>query len=187
MNSAAKAAKARTANLLGTLAGAVEDRLAARPKGHHNETDSSLAALNLLSELQGCTNLQLSQAMKLSHTAMVRLIDRLESAGLVERRAGSDRRTVNLWLTPSGQARVREAALERGATLLDIVGRLSEPQQRQLDRIAETLLRAMTTGDAEATYLCRLCDDRACPPDRCPVHQEALSKEARPKSPGSPG
>jgi MarR family transcriptional regulator, negative regulator of the multidrug operon emrRAB len=169
----------RTANLMGVLAGAVGDRLEQRRKAHPNETDSSLAALNLLSGFEGCSNLELSQAMKLSHPATVRLVDKLEAAGWVEGRPGEDRRSVSLWLTASGRKRVRQIARERGTALAKIVDRLSEQQRRNLDDIAQTLLRSMTTSGLEAAYICRLCDDGACPPQTCPVHQAAIEAESK--------
>jgi MarR family transcriptional regulator, negative regulator of the multidrug operon emrRAB len=169
--------KMRTANLVGALAGAIGDRLQQRQKAHPNETDSSLAALNLLSGF-GCTNVELSQAMKLSHPATVRLVDKLEAVGWVEGRPGEDRRSVSLWLTAAGRKRVRQIARERGAALAKIVDRLSDQQRDHLDDIAQTLLRSMTTSELEAAFICRLCDDGACPPLTCPVHQEAISLES---------
>lgn len=169
----------RTANLMGALTGAIGDRLAQRRKAHPNETDSSLAALNLLSGLEGCSNVELSRAMKLSHPATVRLVDKLEATGWVERRSGADRRSVSLWLTAAGRRRVRQTARERGAALAKIVERLSEQQRRNLDDIAQTLLRGMTTDELEAAYICRLCDDSACPPQACPVHQAAIEAQGQ--------
>jgi MarR family transcriptional regulator, negative regulator of the multidrug operon emrRAB len=166
--------KMRTANLVGALAGAIGDRLQQRQKAHPNETDSSLVALNLLSGFEGCSNVELSQAMKLSHPATVRLLDKLEAAGWVERGPGEDRRSVSLSLTTAGRKRVRQIARERGIALAKIVDRLSEQQRRNLDDIAQTLLRSMTTSELEAAYICRLCDDGACPPETCPVHQAAI-------------
>jgi MarR family transcriptional regulator, negative regulator of the multidrug operon emrRAB len=165
----------RTANLLGALAGAVVHGLENRPKAHPNENSSSLAALNLLGGQPGCTNVELSQALKLSHPATVRLVDKLEEAGWVEGQPGPDKRAVALHLTAAGRKRVRLIAQERGANLLRVVDPLSPTQRRQLDNITQTLLRAMTTSGLEAAHICRLCDDTACPAQSCPVHQAALA------------
>jgi MarR family transcriptional regulator, negative regulator of the multidrug operon emrRAB len=161
----------RTANLLGALAGAVADQLERPQKDHHNQTNTSLAALNLLDAFAGCSNLQLSRAMKLSHSATVRLLDKLDAVGWVRREPGQDRRSVTLWLTPAGKTRVRQTARERAAVLRDITQLLNAQQRQHLDGIAQTLLRSMATSEWEAAYLCRLCDDGACPAQTCPVHQ----------------
>jgi MarR family transcriptional regulator, negative regulator of the multidrug operon emrRAB len=164
----------RTANLLGAMAGAVVDEFQARLKDHPNQTASSVAALKLIGESAGCSNVELSEALKRSHPATVRLVDRLEDAGLVESRPGADRRAVALHLTEAGRRRVRALLGERTGALDAIVDVLSAEQRRQLDGIAETLLRALTDSPLAGAHLCRLCDEHACPPGRCPVHQRAL-------------
>ena len=161
----------RTANLLGALAGAVVDELQAP---HSSRSTSSAAALKLIGDAEGCSNVELSQALKLSHPATVRLVDKLEAAGLVESRAGADRRAVALHLTPAGRRRLR-ALLDRRTSALDaVVDLLPAEQRRQLDSIAETLLGAMTRTPLEGAHICRLCDELACPSGRCPVHRRAL-------------
>lgn len=168
--------KLRTANLLGALACEVTETLARRLKAHPNQTDSAAAALNLISLYEGGSNGALSQALQLSHPATVRLVDKLEAAGLVERRPGAgDRRAVALFLTGAGRARAREVVEGRCVALGEFVDVLSPEQRAQLDGIAETLLRAMTRSAAEAGHICRLCDVIACPEDRCPVHQAAVA------------
>ena len=161
--------------MLGALAGAVVGRLEAGLRSHANQTDSSAAALNLLALYEGCSNVALSRGLRLSHPATVRLVDKLEAAGLVESRAGADRRSVALFLTLAGRSRAREILQARCLALETVVDVLSPDQQRQLDGIAETLLRAFTTSPLEGGHICRLCDEAICPPERCPVHLEAAS------------
>jgi DNA-binding MarR family transcriptional regulator len=169
------AKKLRTANLLGALACEIAERLDERLKKHPNESDSAAAALNVIGFYEGCSNNALSRALKLSHTTTVRLIDKLAAQGLVERRQAADRRAVSLSLTKHGRAQARAVVKDRSATLGEIVDALSERQRGQFDKLAEILLRSLTTSAEEADHICRLCDDSACPPDACPVHQEALS------------
>ncbi|WP_210332574.1 MarR family transcriptional regulator [Methylosinus sp. H3A] len=89
----------RTANLLAALALELTGRLERLPKRHPNETTSSLAALNVIGFYEGCSNNALSRALGLSHTATVRLVDKLEASGLVTSETGADRRFVSLRLT----------------------------------------------------------------------------------------
>lgn len=165
--------KLRTANLLGALSGAVVERFQTPLKGHPNQNDSAAAALKLIADHDGCTNTALSQALKLSHPATVRLVDKLEAGGLVDSRPGTDRRAVSLHLTAAGRARVRDLLEGRCRELEEIVDVLSPEQRRQLDGIAETLLRSLTTAPVEGAHICRLCDEIVCPPARCPVHVRA--------------
>ena len=171
--------KARTANLLGALAGAVVDEFEAPLKAHANQNTSSVAALKLIGDAGGCSNAELSQALRLSHPATVRLVDKLEAAGLVESRVGADRRAVALHLTEAGRRRVRALLDERASALDAIVDVLPAEQRRQLDLIAETLLRALTETPLEGAHICRLCDEHACPDGRCPVHRRALELSTR--------
>jgi MarR family transcriptional regulator, negative regulator of the multidrug operon emrRAB len=168
------AKKLRTANLLGALACEISGRLDERLKKHPNQSDSAAAALNVISFYEGCSNNALSRALKLSHTTTVRLIDKLAAQGLVERRQAADRRAVSLFLTKQGREQARAVVKDRCVALGEIVDALSERQRSQFDRLAE-VLRSLTTSAEEADHICRLCDDSACPPDNCPVHQEALS------------
>lgn len=170
--------KLRTANLLGALAVAISDRLDDQLKSHPNQTNSSAAALHLLGVFEGCSNSQLSAALKLSHPATVRLIDKLETDGMVASKPGTDRRSVALCLTTAGRKRVRAILQERCVALEAIVNALSALQRTQLDGIAETLLRSLTTTPVEGAHICRLCDEIACPPERCPVHSEAVRQSS---------
>jgi DNA-binding MarR family transcriptional regulator len=170
--------KLRTANLLGALAGELAERLDQCGKIHPNQTDSAAAALNLIGFYEGCSNGALSRALGLSHTSTVRLVDKLEAAGLVKSEPGADRRSVALWLTEEGRKRARAVVQDRCLMLGEIVEVLTPEQRAQLDRIAESLLRALVTGATEADHICRLCDETACPPEQCPVHQRALAVAA---------
>jgi MarR family transcriptional regulator, negative regulator of the multidrug operon emrRAB len=169
--------KLRTANLLGALAGEVADRIERQGKVHPNETNSAVAALNVIGFYEGCSNGALSRALGLSHTATVRLVDKLELAGFVLSEIGTDKRSVALRLTDLGRERTRTVIRERCMRLADVIDVLTAQQRRQLDDIAETLLKSMVTAARDADHICRLCDDAACSPGRCPVHQKATALE----------
>lgn len=166
----------RTANLLGAMVGAIGNRLEDAAKSHPNQTDSAAAALNLIGFYEGCTNGALSASLGLSHTATVRLLDKLEREGLVERRsAKGDGRAVALYLTRGGRTRLREVLKTRCATLCDAISVLTPVEERQLSVLLEKLLRSLTRAASDADHICRLCDETACPSGRCPVHQKALA------------
>ena len=78
----------------------------------------------------------------------------------VRSKADTDKRSVALRLTRRGRARARQAP------------------RRQLDAIAEMLLRSLVSAAADADHICRLCDTQACPPAKRLAHQKALALEA---------
>lgn len=170
----------RTANLLGALALELMTRVERLSKRHPNETSSSMAALNVMSFYEGCSNNALAQALGLSHTATVRLVDKLEASGLVASETGVDRRSVALKLTPSGRARAQELVSERCRHLCGMLDKLPEEDQRRLSRISETLLKSLVAAASDADHICRLCDETSCPADQCPVHNRAIEIEASP-------
>jgi len=165
----------RTANLLGALACEISDRLERLIKLHPNQTDSAAAALNVVAFYEGCSISQLSKVLRLSHPATVRLIDKLESEHVVERRETEDKRTVALFLTKKGKTRAKQILVTRCDALRDIVGMLSAREQEQLGSLLEKLLRPLVKTEREGDYICRLCDSVSCPPETCPVHLEALA------------
>lgn len=165
----------RTANLLGALAGEVSDRLERSTRDHPNQTDSIAAALNVIALYEGCSNNELSHMLRLSHPATVRLVDKLEADGTVERRGTEDKRAVALYLTRKGRARAKDTLVSRCQALGDILKSLTRHEQDQLSRLLEKLLRPLVKSGQDGDYICRLCDTVACPPENCPVHQAALA------------
>jgi DNA-binding MarR family transcriptional regulator len=115
----------------------------------------------------------LAAALNLTHSGTVRLVDRLAAAGLVERRPGSDRRSVELALTPEGRrivARVRRVRADIAADLLEL---LTGEQRAQLTVIQQGMLGALEEHGAELPWVCRLCDRYACRHGSggCPVEE----------------
>ena len=170
--------KLRTANLLGALAVEITDRIERHGRLHPNETSSAIAALNVIGFYEGCSNGELSRALGLSHTATVRLVDKLEAADLVVSEPGADKRAVALRLTDLGRERARAAVHERCVLLADVIDVLTRSQRERLDKILETLLRSMVKAAQDADHICRLCDGEECPPEQCPVHQRAVALDA---------
>jgi DNA-binding MarR family transcriptional regulator len=83
---------------------------------------------------------QLAGTLACDASNVTGLVDRLESRGLVRRRASAeDRRVKVLELTPSG-ARLRTLLLARMTTPPETLGRLSVREQRLLVQILSRLL-----------------------------------------------
>lgn len=164
----------RTANILGALSLAISDKLLTELKEHSRQNDTSAAALNVIGCTEGISNGQLGKALGITHSATVRLLDKLVESQLVEVRAGTDRRAVAIFLTSNGRERVVEMLKGRCEILGGIVDLLNVEQRQQLNSIAETLLAQFTEGPVHSMQVCRLCDAVSCPTDRCPVHLKAF-------------
>ena len=160
----------RTANLLAAFAGEVTDVVGSAIKTHPNQTDSAAAALNIMSFWEGITNAQLARALKLSHTATVRLVDKLEVLGFVEARSGEDRRATYLHLTQTGNDAVKPALAARCVAVERYLKVLSADEERQFARLLEKMMRPLGTDAFGVSHFCRLCDFASCPGDRCPMH-----------------
>jgi DNA-binding MarR family transcriptional regulator len=160
----------RTANLLAAFAGDVAERVEATLKSHPNQTDSATAALNIMGFWEGITNAELARALKLSHTATVRLVDKLEAQSLVEARAGKDKRASYLYLTESGRKIVQPILMARCAAVDGYLGALTAAEEEQFAGLLEKLMRPLATNGFAVSHFCRLCEFTACPGDQCPMH-----------------
>jgi MarR family transcriptional regulator, negative regulator of the multidrug operon emrRAB len=162
----------RTGNLLGALALTLADNIG---------TGSDAAALiTLRNYAEGEPLDLLRRALALSHPGVVRLADRLERRGLVERRRSErDGRAVALQLTPDGRRAADEAQAARAAAIDTALAALDKGERRALGAMLERMLAAHTTDDTASLVICRLCDPDVCGhPDRCPVTQAAREAAA---------
>ena len=173
--------RGRQANLLGALSLAVADRLRAAAQAGAGHGGSAPAALvSLAGYLDGRPIDALRDPLGLSHSASVRVVDRLVDAGLARRRRGSDRRSVAVELTPAGRRAGERAVAARREALEQALGALDADERVQLTRLHEKLLTALTDGRATARNTCRLCDIDACghAHGRCPVTRGADAAES---------
>jgi MarR family transcriptional regulator, negative regulator of the multidrug operon emrRAB len=174
-------AAARDANLLGALSLAVAERLEASTRAaaaHGGSAPAALAALD--SFLDGSSIDTVRKPLGLTHSAAVRLVDRLALAGLVRRGAGEDGRSVAVFLTPAGRRVAAEVQDGRMRALAEVLAPLDAAEREQLTRLEEKLLAGLTSGRADAGHICRLCDAHACGHEegRCPVTRAADRAEA---------
>jgi MarR family transcriptional regulator, negative regulator of the multidrug operon emrRAB len=162
----------RTLNLLGALALSIVDALNSIVEVNAGYGGEAPAALVTLGADPGLSINALRQILNLSHPGTVRLIDRLESQGLVERRSGADGRTLALFLTDAGHERRNAILTERRQQLQLAMNSLTQSERKQLTKLLEKMLAAMTTSELRNFAICRLCEEEVCPVDRCPVEQK---------------
>jgi MarR family transcriptional regulator, negative regulator of the multidrug operon emrRAB len=159
----------RSTNLAGALAIALSD-------GLREHMDSDSAALVTLYERGPLTVEFLRRVIGLSHSATVRLVDRLSADGLLERGEGPDARSISVRLTTRGRRRAAGLRQRREELLTDALSALDERERLELGQLAEKVLAGITTSRWDARFTCRLCDHGVCQADvGCPVDQAAAA------------
>lgn len=158
----------RLANLVGALALGIADRVRLAVSEQTPLGGEALAALVVIGHTPGLSIGQLGHVLRLSHPGTVRIVDRLEDAGFLERSPSAhDRRTLALHLTAEGEAE-RTAILERRQNAIEaVMKRVPTEDLPVLERLAETMLSTMPHDATTALAVCRLCNQHQCP--ACPM------------------
>jgi DNA-binding MarR family transcriptional regulator len=118
----------------------------------------------------------LAEAMRVSHSRAVRVVDRLEADGLARREPDpGDGRRALVRLEPAGRELAERALAARSRVLAGALDGLGAGDLRALDRVAGALLEAMTRDVHDARTTCRMCDAHACGhyEGACPVTRGA--------------
>ena len=171
----------RTENLLGALAVLVTDEMYALNTVPALAGPTARAMLNAIGQYPNASIELLRDAVALSHPAAVRAVAGLVDAGLVEKRAGVDKRSVALALTAAGRREVKRLQSARESMLKRIVGHLDSDERRVLEDLLIKMLWHETRDPAHAMQLCRFCDDGRCLKAGCPIEcrEEGLPMPAR--------
>ncbi len=176
---------AHGANVLRALAHAIDslgDSAArtdfAPPLDHVSARD----ALTLLSWRGRTPAPAIEEALGLSQSACVRLLDRLQAAGLIARDREPRDRRVWVALTIDGEQAARQIIAATSGTLQELVSK-ALPDARQLFPALELLDRIAiaAVGDAvDPSRFCRACDPAACLAEgqACPSDQACEANSA---------
>lgn len=157
-----------TLNLLGAFAvGCVDLQDAAM--GQLGLPPAELAALLAVHARPGSTIGDLAHATGLTHSGAVRVIDRLDRAGWVERQSGPDRRTVAVRCTGQGRRRAKRALSLRRTMLQDATKDFSRSDDAAFRRLAQKFLSCLPRERPDAWRICRWCDHGVCCGADCPV------------------
>ncbi len=169
----------RTANLVGALALAVSDRMVAAVAGTSEHSETAASAISALAQfLHGASVNDLSRVVGLSQSGSVRLVDRLQTEGLVERGAGSDGRSAVVSLTARGRRRARHLGDARLSLLGEVVAPLTGDEQDLLADLVGRMLVGLMREPGATRWTCRLCNLTACgrPEGHCPLEQAARAR-----------
>jgi DNA-binding MarR family transcriptional regulator len=167
----------RVANRLGATALTLSDGIREATEAATGMAGGLPAALVSLREWADGRSVDvLAEAMRVSHSRAVRIVDRLEAAGLARRDSDpSDGRRALVWLEPAGHELAERALDARARVLLSAVAGFDAADVRDLERLLGALLEATTVDLRAAKETCRLCDAHACGhyEGACPVSRAA--------------
>jgi DNA-binding MarR family transcriptional regulator len=166
----------QAANLLGALALALSDRLEGAITEAAGVAENDAVALSALHHfLEGSRIDLLAQVLGLSSSGTVRLVDRLDEAGLVRRAAGGDARTTSVALTASGRRRAQAVTRARMELVDQALYALTPAERQRFGELAGKILAGLIRPPGATRWTCRLCDLVACgrPEGHCPVEVAA--------------
>jgi len=169
----------RVGNVLGALALSVTDLTAAAVADGSGLAPSVAAALSALHHfLDRPTVDQLRQVLGLTHSGAVRLVDRLDAAGLVVREPGPDSRSRAVVLTDRGREVAARVTAARHAALGAALAEFSDADRRTLHDLLGRLMAGVVAAKDGGPWICRLCDTHACGRDdgHCPTATAAARK-----------
>lgn len=162
-----------TANWLGTLAVLIQDRVEARWREELDLSPMSAAALVQVEQDSGCAIEPVAGRIGLSHSATVRLIDKLVERGLVAKdRARDDARQQSLKLTKAGKRMATQLHQARNQVTDELLGLLPPAHASALGAAIATILNRAVTTKQEGDTICRVCDENRCRPEICPIQAE---------------
>jgi DNA-binding MarR family transcriptional regulator len=154
----------RVANRLGAVSLTLSDRIREATEAATGMVGGPPAALVSLREWADGKSVEvLAEAMRVSHSRAVRVVDRLEAAGLARRESDpSDGRRALVRLEPAGRELAERALDARSRVLRSAVAELDAGDLLDLERLLGALLHATTVDLRAAKETCRLCDAHAC-------------------------
>jgi DNA-binding MarR family transcriptional regulator len=133
------------------------------------------SALALLAHKPGLSIGMLAVGVGLSHAGTVRLVDRLSSEGLIERREHlTDGRARSLYLTAPGEVASNAVLASRDQVIAEGLSILEPGELKILSDIAERVLRDRLENLEHSYRICRLCCYAGC--TNCPVDAELLER-----------
>ena len=114
-------------------------------------TQAQWRAIVHLSRSEGMTQATLAESLEIQPITLTRLIDRMQSAGWVERRTHPlDRRAVQLYLTPQSQPILEEMHARATDTLNDATRGVAPRALRQLAATLEQIKHNLTAAESTA-------------------------------------
>ncbi len=158
--------------MLGALVLALTDRMAGAVTAVSGLARNDAVALSALHHFLEAPRIdRLADVLGLTSSGTVRLVDRLEAAGLVRRSAGEDSRATTVALTAAGRRRARQISDARAEALENALAALGAADRANFTRLAGEVVAGLVGPERVHPWICRLCDTEGCgrPQGECPV------------------
>jgi MarR family transcriptional regulator, transcriptional regulator for hemolysin len=107
-----------------------------------------LPLLHLARAAEPMRQVDLANSLSLDGSSVVRLIDNLEAAQLVERVGGADRRAKTIHLTPQGRSTVKRIEKIVTQTRAGVLGDVSERELAAAYALLERVAQAIAAADS---------------------------------------
>ena len=162
-------------NVFGAFALMVSDEIIQASSSQAPQAGPTASALALLAHMPGLSIRMLSVGVGLSHAGTVRLVDRLATEGLIERRDhSSDGRTRSLYLTEAGKTVSDDVLNSRDQIIAEGLAVLTHEEMKILGQLSARVLRVRLESLEHSYRICRLCCHEGC--TDCPVDAELLDR-----------
>ncbi len=169
----------RTGNLFGALSLVIADLTSDAIAEAAGRSESAAATLSALYHFLDRPSVDLlRRVLGLTSSGTVRLLDRLQDAGYVERARGADGRSSVVSLTAEGRHAAQRVAAARADILQNALAPLSPAERRALEGLAGKILVGLIREPGASRWICRLCDTNACGRHvgKCPVGNAAMER-----------
>lgn len=157
-------------NKLAALALAIADAILAKSD---DLAPTAVAALVTIRDRDPLSIGEIAHVVGLTHSAAVRLVDRLEKDWLVrrQRRVG---REVMVEITARGRRRAQQLQENRFAAVAGFLGELDPDEQDQLNLLVTKIIRKTGKSGLVVDQFCRMCRRSACD---CGLHESTEKVE----------
>ena len=159
-------------NIIGAFSRALSDKMDRAVREAAGLSNSACCAIVTIgSEPNSCIE-TLRRMLSLEHSSLVRLIDRMEKQGLLQRirGTGKDLREVKVSLTDRGETYFTIILEARRNVLAKTLEPLTHEERQLFSSIIFKLMPSVVEGGYDQHYVCRLCDLESCPQENCPVN-----------------
>lgn len=159
-------------NVLGAFSRALCDKMDRAVCAATGRNTTACYAIVQIGSEPGSSIEVLRRMLGLEHSSVVRLLDRLERANLVNRIRGTecDQRKVCIFLTDDGEREFTKILDARREVLDRAMARLNDADKEFLLSLIHKLMPEVVDCGDDQHIVCRLCDLEKCPQDRCPVN-----------------
>ena len=159
-------------NIIGAFSRALSDKMDRAVREAAGLSNSACYAIVTIGSEPSASIETLRRMLGLEHSSLVRLIDRMERQGLLQRIRGTckDLRKVKVSLTDQGENRFTKILAARRKVLENTLSSLTREERGLVSSAIFKMMMSVVDGGDDQHYVCRLCDLESCPQDNCPVN-----------------